>query len=467
MTEPDRLPVSSKPTHIGELVSAFEDEPFADAIDRLIWNGHRSDATAFERYAVRELEASDVAQLRRISAQYPLRVVRLDNGSAWIAVPGEMPTDDRMVVHAVEAALTRLFAADAMACSLDEGQGLLTTLTDADLGELDSLILGDWRERMQFVRRQPDLDVDRSEQYMGDGDWGAMLKCCAVSESIVLPLHYEYRCDFDRASGTMGIVFQAPTADQFSRYVYDGCGCWSLLSDERRAARASAYTLLLAGVVAQVGFSAHAGTRTVWVTAYADSVQRMERPVVSLTVDRADFDARVAPKYAAGLDDVVVDGDAEGALRVLRAAGACSVRLDALTGALDVIQPLPLPQPLLDGRTPYGGTTVRCRRICNVGCMRSTRAHWTPNMMTGSSPMSRSHELNRGTGTARSSWRPSLSRRSPGLNRRCPTTANSRCSASMRTNARRSACCSPRHPRSTGARRSRCITRIWRSRTST
>lgn len=352
MTEPDRLPVSSKPTHIGELVSAFEDEPFADAIDRLIWNGHRSDATAFERYAARELEAPDVAQLRRISAQYPLRVVRLDNGSAWIAVPDEMPSADRAVVHAVEAALTRLFAADAMACSLDDGQGLLTTLTDADLGELDSLILGDWCERMQFARRQPDLDVDRSEQYMDDGDWGAMLKCCAVSESIVLPLHYEYRCDFDRASGTMGIVFQAPTAGQFSRYVYDGCGCWSLLSDERRAARASAYTLLLAGVVAQVGFSAHAGTRTVWVTAYADSVQRMERPVVSLTVDRADFDARVAPQYAAGLDDAVVECDAAAALRVLLAAGACSVRLDAPTGALDVIQPLPLPLPLLDGRIP-------------------------------------------------------------------------------------------------------------------
>lgn len=352
MTEPDRLPDSSKPTHISELLSAFEDEPFADAIDRLIWNGHRSDATAFERYAARELEASDVAQLRRISAQYPLRVVRLDNGSAWIAVPDEIPAKDRAVVHAVEAALTRLFTADAMACSLDAGQGLLTTLTDADLGGLDSLILGDWCERMQFVRRQPDLDVDRSEQYMDDGDWGAMLKCCAVSESIMLPLHYEYRCDFDRASGTMGIVFQAPTAGQFSRYVYDGCGGWSLLSDERRAARASAYTLLLASVVAQVGFSAHAGTRTVWVTAYADSVQRMDQPVVSLTVDRADFDARVAPQYAAGLDDAVVDGDAAAALRVLLAAGACSVRLDALTGALDVIQPLPLPQPLLDGRIP-------------------------------------------------------------------------------------------------------------------
>lgn len=352
MDAPDRLSESSKPGRISELMSAFEDEPLADVIDRLIWNGRRLDATAFERYAAREMEAADAPRLRRISAQYPLRGMRLDNGSAWIAVPDGMPAEDRAVVHAVEAALTRLFVADAVACSLDDGQGLLTTLTDADLGEMDPLILGGWRERMRLARRQADLDVDRYGQCGDDGDWGAMLRCCAISESTVLPLHYEYRCDFDRASGTMGIVFQAPEAGQFSRYVYDGCGGWSLLSDERRAARASAYTLLLAGVVAQIGFSAHAATRTVWVTAYADSAQRMDRPVVSLAVDRASFDACVAPQYAAGLDDAVVDGDAAGALRVLLAAGACSVRLDALTGELDVIQPLPLPQPLLDGRIP-------------------------------------------------------------------------------------------------------------------
>ncbi|PLS26816.1 hypothetical protein CGZ88_1301 [Bifidobacterium anseris] len=336
-------------------------EPVADAIDSIVWRGAVNAATAapVDRFAARELIEAGAAALRPVSARQPVRFIIVDGTNLfWAVFNGDMPTDDRHVVLAIESALNRVAAVRHSADGKDNENGFVTTLDEAACYAAVRLRDHIWSQHIEHVLDYANVNnrfarINDAAAAPG-GMWDTLTRFITIGESLILPHRFEYRADVNTATGEMAVIFSAPDETQFQSSDFrDGH-----VVDVRamRAAHAATYALELAGLLAQIAFTAGPYVTRVTVTGYRGSLYKTEDPVLSLAFDRASFTTNVLPRYRDGFfDDAALDDDPARILPMLQPA-AFSLAFNARRG-LDVITPLPVPQSLLANRTPLWADT--------------------------------------------------------------------------------------------------------------
>ncbi|MDE5641190.1 MAG: hypothetical protein K2I40_05725, partial [Bifidobacterium castoris] len=352
-------------------------EPVADAVDAIVWKGAVNAATAAptDRFAARELIEAGAAALRPVSARESVRFIIVeDTNLFWAVFNGDMPTADRHAVLAIESALNRLGAVRRVADARDNENGFVTTLDEA--GCYDAVRRRDhvWSQHIEHVLDYTDVNnrfarINDAAAAPG-GMWDTLTRFITIGESLILPHRFEYRADVNTDTGEMAIVFSAPDETQFQSSDWrDGH-----VVDVRamRAAHAATYALELAGLLAQIAFTAGPSVNAVTVTGYRGSLYKTEDPVLSLSFDRARFTTNVLPRYRDGVfDDAALDDDPARVLPMLEPT-AFALAFNARRG-LDVITPLPVPQSLLANRTPlWTDTRPLPPRLCSL--LRADRA---------------------------------------------------------------------------------------------
>lgn len=349
---------------LGRIFDEFRtvtDAPVADAIDAIVWKGavHADEAAPIDRFAARELIEAGAAALRPVSAREPLHYIIVGGTNLfWAVFNGAMATEDRHVVLAVESALNRFAAVRRAADTKDNDNGFVTSLSEAECYEAVRRRDHIWSQHMAHILDYTDVNNRfariNDAQAAAGGIWDTLTRFITIGESLVLPHRLEYRADVNTATGEMAVVFSAPDETQFQSSDWrDGH-----LVDVRamRAAHAATYALELAGLFAQMAFTAGPHVTSVTVTGYRGSLYKTEDPVLSLAFDRATFTAQALPLYTNGtFDDPTLDDDPARVMPMLRPA-SFALSFNARRG-LDVITPLPVPQSLLANRTPLWADT--------------------------------------------------------------------------------------------------------------
>ncbi|KFI58212.1 tetratricopeptide repeat protein [Bifidobacterium choerinum] len=331
-------------------------EPVADAVDAIVWKGAVNAATAAptDRFAARELIEAGAAALRPVSARESVRFIIVEGTNLfWAVFNGDLPTEDRHVVLAIESALNRIGAVRRVADMRDNENGFVTTLDEAAC--YDAVHRRDhiWSQHVDHVLDYTNVNnrfarINDAAAAPG-GMWDTLTRFITIGESLILPHRFEYRADVNAATGEMAIIFSAPDETQFqSSDWHDGH-----VVDVRtmRAAHAATYSLELAGLLAQIAFTAGPSVHAVTVTGYRGSLYKTEDPVLSLRFERERFTTNVLPRYRDGaFDDVALDDDPARVVPMLEPTDF-ALAFNARRG-LDVITPLPIPQSLLANRTP-------------------------------------------------------------------------------------------------------------------
>ncbi|PAU69664.1 hypothetical protein B1400_0636 [Bifidobacterium italicum] len=336
-------------------------EPVADAVDAIVWKGavNASTAAPADRFAARELIEAGAAALRPVSARESVRFIIVEGTNLfWAVFNGDMATADRHVVLAIESALNRIGAVRHAADAKDNENGFVTTLDEAAC--YDAVRRRDhiWSQHVEHVLDYADVNnrfarINDAAAAPG-GMWDTLTRFITIGESLILPHRFEYRADVNTDTGEMAIIFSAPDETQFQSSDWrDG---HVVDVREMRAAHAATYALELAGLLAQIAFTAGPSVNAVTVTGYRGSLYKTEDPVLSLRFDRARFTADVLPRYRAGaFDDASLDDDPARVMPMLEPT-AFALAFNARRG-LDVITPLPVPRSLLANRTPLWADT--------------------------------------------------------------------------------------------------------------
>lgn len=272
--------------------------------------------------------------------------------------------------------------ARAIACTLDNDLGLLSTLDEQQAGFAFRLAFARWDEHARFVRgridgRNPYMELYDAHAKRG-GAWESLTRFGNVAEALRLPLRLEYGVDVDNASGVMAIGFNAPTAMSFPASRIGDDGTWIDIRD-MRGAQAASYALRLAGLLAYVGFTSSIATTSITVTARAGMLTGT--PVLSLRFDRMAFFGDVLPHYLNDdINDERYDGDPAALLAVFRPAA--SIAEFGEDRGLKGIAPLPLPPAIAAHRVPLWKDTralpdelkvrLRADRACDLDVLHDT-----------------------------------------------------------------------------------------------
>lgn len=380
----ERITTSSG--RFSDFFEEVEKMPLPDAVDMVIHRGTSTSGrvTPVERALARQLVEIGAPQIRQIATNTELSMHRLDTtGQFWITFDAnDVQGLQRDLVIAIEGAFNRAVEARAVACTLDNDLGLLSTLDELQAGSAFRRAFVRWGEHTRFVRgridgRNPYMELYDAHARRG-GAWESLTRFGNVAEALRLPMRLEYGVDVDNASGVMAIGFNAPTAMSFPASRIGDDGTWIDIRD-MRGAQAASYALRLAGLLAYVGFTSSIATTSVTVTARAGMLTGT--PVLSLRFDRMAFFGDVLPHYLNDdINDERYDGDPAALLAVFRPAA--SIAEFGEDRGLKGIAPLPLPPAIAAHRVPLWKDTralpdelkvrLRADRACDLDVLHDT-----------------------------------------------------------------------------------------------
>lgn len=368
---------------IVEIFAEMSRKALPDAVDELIWKGatNSDTASAFERYAARQLIEAGAGDLRPICSNNDVEMHRLDSTDMFWAVfnDNEVVGLQRDVLLSVESAMNRLAFNMLDAMEIDNDMGMVNTLDEFGLYKSTVDAFHMFEKHAKHIDHIKDdkntMLTVRDYTAQRGGTWDVMSRFTATCETLMMSHRLEYRCDANPSTGHMEILFGAPIESMFPSSALTPQG-WVDIK-EQRCAHVASYTLRVAGLLAQAAFNAGTSITHVHVTANSGS---LTGPcVLSLEFERTPFMMGVLPAYLHGAFDATEQDNDPSAILGLLHPQSYMLQFGANRG-LEKVERLAVYPQIMQNRVPLWNdqrelpedlqTLLRADRACELDVMR-------------------------------------------------------------------------------------------------
>lgn len=346
---------------VADILDKLTAASYPDAVDELMYRGSKPSASAFERYAARELANAGAERIRSIAAQKDISLRRLASTRLfWTAAQSMLEPEEIDTLQSVEGALNRLALLD-FEFTGDNGSPKLAAVGESSIEKFSRSVF------TRFVcaapscvrgceRENPFATVCNTACKRG-GEWDIRTRFAASAEKVRAPYSFGYTFDCDAHAGIFDIHASLPAVTAFPSF-----------SDIPASDLRIRYALRLAALLASAAFGAGVGIVRTRVVLHER--KESDLPVLAITFSRRAFTMGVIPAINSNsLNDLYISVDE---LLTLLEPVSCEMQLDAMgnLSALVEIEPLLPARPSMEHDTrslpEHLANMLHANQVCDL-----------------------------------------------------------------------------------------------------